>query len=258
MTGPRLVFTALSGIPRIRPGDDLADVIWQALARERIILEPDDVIVVTQKIVSKSEGRHVNLRMVAPSPRASELAAETGKDARLLEVILQESRSLLRTRPGLIIVEHRLGFVCANAGVDHSNVESPDGSEGEWVLRLPADPDHSADQIRKRLEVRSGIAPGVLVTDSHGRAWRLGTVGVAVGAAGFAALLDLRGQPDLFDYKLQATVVGLADEIAAGASALMGQAAEGRPVIHVRGLHSGGAHATAANLIRPLEEDLFR
>ena len=254
----RLVFTALSGIPRIRPGDDLAELIWQALARERILLEPDDVIVVTQKIVSKAEGRHVNLRMVSPSPRAIELAAETGKDARLLEVILQESRSLLRARPGLIIVEHRLGLVCANAGVDHSNVESPDGGEGEWVLCLPEDPDRSAEEIRKGLEARSGVALGVLVTDSHGRAWRLGTVGVAVGAAGFAALLDLRGQPDLFDYKLQATVVGLADEIAAGASALMGQAAEGRPVIHMRGLRAGDAHATAADLLRPLEEDLFR
>jgi coenzyme F420-0:L-glutamate ligase/coenzyme F420-1:gamma-L-glutamate ligase len=173
-------------------------------------------------------------------------------------VILQDSRSVLRTRPGLFIVEHRLGFVCANAGVDHSNVESPDGSAGEWVLRLPADPDRSAADLRQALEAQSGVAPGVLITDSHGRAWRLGTVGVAVGAAGFPTLLDLRGQPDLFNYKLQATVVGLADEIAAGASALMGQAAEGRPVVHLRGLSSDGPLGRAADLIRPLEEDLFR
>ena len=254
----RLVFTALSGIPRIRPGDDLAEMIGQALEREQIRLEPDDVIVVTQKIVSKAEGRHVNLSAVTPSPHALELACETGKDARLVEVILQDSRSVLRTRPGLFIVEHRLGFVCANAGVDHSNVESPDGSAGEWVLRLPADPDRSAADLRQALEAQSGVGPGVLITDSHGRAWRLGTVGVAVGAAGFPTLLDLRGQPDLFNYKLQATVVGLADEIAAGASALMGQAAEGRPVVHLRGLSSDGPLGRAADLIRPLEEDLFR
>ncbi len=254
----RLVFTALSGIPCIRPGDDLAEVIWQALEREQIRLAQDDVVVVTQKIVSKAEGRHVHLSTLTPSPRALEVAAETGKDARLVEVILQDSRSLLRARPGLIIVEHRLGFVCANAGVDHSNVDSPDGSDGEWVLRLPADPDRSAAELRHSLEARSGVAPGVLITDSHGRAWRLGTVGVALGAAGFPTLLDLRGQPDLFNYQLQATVIGLADEIAAGASALMGQAAEGRPVVHVRGLSSGGPSGRAADLIRPLEEDLFR
>lgn len=254
----RLVFTALSGIPRIHPGDDLAEVIWQALQRDQIRLEPDDVIVVTQKIVSKSEGRHVNLATLTPSTRAGELAGETGKDARLIEVILQDTRNLLRARPGLIIVEHRLGFVCANAGIDHSNVESPDGTPGEWVLRLPQDPDRSAAALRQSLEARAGVALGVLITDSHGRAWRLGTVGVAVGASGFPALLDLRGEPDLFNYKLQATVVGLADEIAAGASALMGQAAEGRPVIHVRGLSCGGPQGRAADLIRPLEEDLFR
>ena len=254
----RLVFSALQGIPRVRPGDDLAGLIWQALERASIRLEPGDVIVVTQKIVSKAEGRHVNLTTVEPSPRAEALSRETGKDARLVEVILGESRSVLRTRPGLIIVEHRLGFVCANAGVDHSNVESPDGSAGEWVLRLPEDPDHSAAELRRALGSHAGVAPAVLIADSHGRAWRLGTVGVAVGGAGFPALLDLRGQPDLFGYKLQATVVGLADEVCAGASALMGQAAEGRPVVHVRGLAASAAGGRAADIIRPLEEDLFR
>jgi coenzyme F420-0:L-glutamate ligase/coenzyme F420-1:gamma-L-glutamate ligase len=193
-----------------------------------------------------------------PSPGALELARESGKEARLVEVILQESRSVLRARPGVIIVEHRLGFVCANAGVDHSNVDSPDGSAGEWVLRLPIDPDRSAAELRQALQARAGVSLGVLITDSHGRAWRLGTVGVAVGAAGFPTLLDLRGQPDLFNYTLQATVVGLADEIAAGASALMGQAAEGLPVVHVRGLSQHAALGSATDLIRPLEEDLFR
>jgi coenzyme F420-0:L-glutamate ligase/coenzyme F420-1:gamma-L-glutamate ligase len=254
----RLVFSALPGIPRVRPGDDLAGLIGQALERASIRLEPGDVIVVTQKIVSKAEGRHVNLTTVEPSSRAEAFSKETGKDARLVEVILGESRSVLRTRPGLIIVEHRLGFVCANAGVDHSNVESPDGSAGEWVLRLPEDPDQSAAELRRALALHAGVAPAVLIADSHGRAWRLGTVGVAVGGAGFPALLDLRGQPDLSGTKLQATVVGWADEVCAGASALMGQAAEGRPVVHVRGLALPVADGRAADIIRPLEEDLFR
>ncbi|MCJ7514043.1 MAG: coenzyme F420-0:L-glutamate ligase [Anaerolineales bacterium] len=254
----QLVFTALTGLPRIRPGDDLVEAIWLGLGREGMQLQLGDVIVVTQKVVSKAEGRHVNLDTVKPSPRALELAADTGKDARLVEVILQESRGVLRTRPGSIIVEHRLGFVCANAGVDHSNVESPDGSPGEWVLRLPADPDRSAAALRQSLQARSGVGLGLLISDSHGRAWRLGTVGVAVGAAGFPALLDCRGLPDLFGYTLQATQVGLADEVAAGASALMGQAAEGWPVVHVRGVRARSEQGKAADLIRPLEEDLFR
>jgi len=253
-----LTLVALPDVPEVRAGDSLCALVLRAIDAWGRELQSGDVLILAQKIVSKAEGRHVNLSTLTPSPRALEVAAETGKDARLVEVILQDSRSLLRARPGLIIVEHRLGFVCANAGVDHSNVDSPDGSDGEWVLRLPADPDRSAAELRHSLEARSGVAPGVLITDSHGRAWRLGTVGVALGAAGFPTLLDLRGQPDLFNYQLQATVIGLADEIAAGASALMGQAAEGRPVVHVRGLSSGGPSGRAADLIRPLEEDLFR
>jgi coenzyme F420-0:L-glutamate ligase/coenzyme F420-1:gamma-L-glutamate ligase len=255
---PRLTFTALTGIPLIRPGDDMARTIWEALARDEISLRPGDVLVVTQKVVSKAEGRHVNLETVVPSVEAVKLEERTGKDPRLLELILKESRSVLRARPGLIIVEHRLGFVCANAGVDHSNVDSPDGTPGDWVLPLPLDPDASAARIQLELSQRSGVDIGVLIIDSHGRAWRMGTVGVAVGGAGFPALLDLRGTVDLFGYTLQATTVGLADEVAAGASALMGQAAEGWPVVHVRGLRPGLRQGSASELVRPLDEDLFR
>lgn len=254
----RLELTALSGMPAVRPGDDLAELIWHALEQEGVRLVPGDVLVVTQKVVSKAEGRHINLEAVTASARAAELGRETGKDPRLVEVILQESTSVLRTRPGLIIVEHRLGFVCANAGVDHSNVDSPDGTPGEWVLRLPVDPDQSAAGLRRDLRGRSGVDTGVLIIDSHGRAWRLGTVGVAVGGAGVPALVDLRGTHDLFGSILQTTEVGLADEIAAGASALMGQAAEGTPVVHVRGIRAPPREGRASDLIRPLSEDLFR
>lgn len=252
--GRHLVLTALPGIPLVHAGDDLAAFILEGLRQASLVLQPGDVLAVTQKIVSKAEGRVVNLAEVRPSEEAVHLARQCQKDPRLVEVILRESRSVLRVRPGLIVVEHRLGFVCANAGVDHSNVEGP----GDFVLLLPLDPDASAARIRSRLESASGARVGVVIIDSHGRAWRTGTVGVAVGVAGFPALQDLRGRPDLFGYRLRVTQVGLADEVAAAASILLGQADEGLPAIHVRGVPYPLREGNLGELLRPKEQDLFR
>lgn len=256
MPGP-LVLTPLPGLPLVQPGDDLPRLILDGLRRAGLSLEEGDVVVVTQKIVSKAEGRLVRLSAITPSPEAGRLAIETDKDPRLIQVILGESRQVLRTRPGAVIVRHRLGFVCANAGVDHSNVQGP-GAPDDWVLLLPQDPDRSADEIRRRLEAEAGASIGVLIIDSHGRAWRMGTVGVAIGASGFPAFLDLRGRPDLFGSPLRVTQVGLADELAGAASILTGQAAESTPVVHVRGLPEPLRAGSAQELIRPPDQDLFR
>jgi len=253
-----LVLTALSGIPVVQPGDDLTKLTITGLSDSGIALSHGDVLVFAQKIVSKAEDRFVNLDKVTPSSKAKKLADETGKDARLVEVILQESVRVVRTRENLIIVEHRLGFVCANAGVDHSNVASPSGQPGEWVLLLPENPDESAQRLWKEIQDSTGANIGVLIIDSHGRAWRLGTVGVAIGIAGFPALLDMRGKPDLYGDTLMVTQVGLADEVAAGSSALMGQADEGRPIVHVCGLPYELREGNLRELIRPKDEDLFR
>ena len=252
-TTTQLCLTALPGLPLIGPGDDLSGLVLEALTRAGLSLLGGDVLILAQKVVSKAEGRQVDLAQVQPSPQAVQLAQETEKDPRLVQVILNESKQVLRARPGLIVVEHRLGFVCANAGVDHSNV----AGEG-WVLMLPQDPDASARRLRADLERASGAGLGVLIIDSHGRAWRTGTVGVAIGVAGFPALLDLRGRPDLYGEILMSTQVGLADEMAAAASALMGQADEGRPVIHVRGLPYPLREGSLAELLRPRQDDLFR
>lgn len=255
----RLTLTALPGIPLVEPGDDLASLTRQALERAGLVLEAGDVIVAAQKVVSKSEGRLVDLTTVTPSARALEIAKQAEKDPRVIEVILGETAQVVRVRPGVVIVEHRLGFVCANAGVDHSNVRGPGSRSGEWVLLLPEDPDRSAAELRRRLRETTGLESlGVLINDSHGRAWRNGTVGIALGAAGFPALMDLRGRPDLFERALQVTQVGLADEIAAAASALMGQADEGRPIVHVRGVPYPLREGSAAELLREKSLDLFR
>jgi coenzyme F420-0:L-glutamate ligase/coenzyme F420-1:gamma-L-glutamate ligase len=199
---------------------------------------------------------------VEPSARANELAVQAEKDPRLVEIILRESRSVLRCRPGTIIVEHRLGFVCASAGIDQSNASLDPGleqdSSAQWVLLLPEDPDASAQRLRARFEAASGKRLGVLIIDSHGRAWRLGVVGTAIGLAGLPALVDLRGQPDLFGYQLKITLVAAADELAAAASLVMGQAAEGTPVVHVRGFPYAQRDSVLQELIRPRESDLFR
>jgi coenzyme F420-0:L-glutamate ligase / coenzyme F420-1:gamma-L-glutamate ligase len=251
-----LSISALAGIPLVRPGDNIADLILDGLANSGLALQRGDILVVAQKIVSKAEGRHVDLRTVTPSARAKALAVEVDKDARLVELILRESAEVVRYREGVLIVAHRCGAVLANAGIDASNVV-PGGGDNH-VLLLPEDCNGSCRQIRDRLAARTGIEAGVLIIDSLGRAWRNGTVGVALGAAGIPALLDLRGKPDLFGRELRSTQVGIADEIAAAASLLMGQANEGTPVVLVRGLDLRSANGSADDLIRARELDLFR
>jgi coenzyme F420-0:L-glutamate ligase/coenzyme F420-1:gamma-L-glutamate ligase len=253
-----LVLTALKEVPLIRQGDDLADIIVSALALSNIALEHDDIIVLGQKIVSKAEGRMVNLAQVVPGDQARQLGAEVDKDPRLIELILQESRRVLRTRTGTVIVEHKLGFICANAGIDHSNVAGAGNAEEEYVLLLPQDPDGSATLLRSKLEATSGKRLGVMIIDSHGRAWRIGTVGMCIGLSGIPGVMDERGWKDLFGYALRITIVGVADELAAAASLLMGQAAEATPVVHVRGFPYPLRDGSLRELIRPREQDLFR
>jgi coenzyme F420-0:L-glutamate ligase / coenzyme F420-1:gamma-L-glutamate ligase len=253
-----LTLTPLQNIPLIRRDDNLADIVVNVLHENKISLQDGDIFVFAQKIISKSEGRAVNLATITPSQRATELAKQTDKDARVVELILQESNEILRTRIGAIIVEHNLGFVCANAGIDHSNVAGAGDSVEEWVLLLPAEPDQSAEKMRAVIKSKTGKQVGILIIDSHGRAWRNGTVGVAIGIACIPGIEDLRGRPDLFGYTLQVTQVGVADELAAAASLMMGQAAEGTPVVHVRGFPYPLRDGKLKELIRPKEQDLFR
>ncbi|MDN3565027.1 coenzyme F420-0:L-glutamate ligase [Paeniroseomonas aquatica] len=243
----RLELIALPGLPMVAAGDDLAALIEAGLARAGLALVEGDVLVLAQKIVSKAEGRSVALADVQPTPEAEALAARTGKDPRFVQLVLAESQRVVRARPGLLIVQHRLGFVSANAGIDQSNL----GQEGHALL-LPRDPDGSAAALAAR------FGCPVVISDSFGRAWRRGTVGVAIGAAGLPALWDLRGRPDLFGRTLQVSISGFADEIAASASLLQGQGAEAQPVVLVRGLAWDAPPNPAAELIRPESEDLFR
>ena len=244
---PSLQLFALPGLPMVQAGEDLAALLSAAMARAGLVPESGDVLAVAQKIVSKAEGRSIALASVQPSAAAHELAEQTGKDARLVELILSESQYVVRARPNLIIVKHRLGFVMANAGIDQSNI----GNDGHALL-LPHDPDGSAAALAARL----GLP--VVITDSFGRAWRRGTVGVAIGAAGLPALRDLRGQPDLFGRTLMVSITGFADEIAAAAGLVMGQGAEGQPAVLLRGLSWPGAENPASELLRPAAEDLFQ
>ncbi len=253
-----LAITPITGIPLIKPGDDLAGMVLHACENSHLSLENGDIFVFAQKIISKAENQLINLASIQPSEAALELAKQSGKDPRLAELIIRESNAILRTRMGSVIVEHRLGFVCANAGIDHSNVAGEGTNSEEWVLLLPKNPDHSADEIRKKLEETSGKIIGVLIIDSHGRAWRLGTVGVAIGISGLPGLVDERGWKDLFGYTLQITVVGVADELAAAASLVMGQAAEGTPVVHIRGFPFPLREGSISELLRSKEQDMFR
>jgi coenzyme F420-0:L-glutamate ligase / coenzyme F420-1:gamma-L-glutamate ligase len=250
-----LSLTALPGIPTVAPGADLARLVLDGVERAGIALADGDILVLAQKIVSKAEGRRVRLADVSPSPRAQELARTVEKDARLVELILQEAQEVLRARPGVLVVVHRLGFVLANAGIDASNVE---GGGDESVLLLPADPDASAERLRRALCGATGRALGVVINDSFGRAWRLGTVGTAIGLAGLPGLIDLRGRPDRSGRVLRVTELGAADELAAAASLLMGQGDEGRPIIHVRGFPYALREGRASELLRPAQLDLFR
>lgn len=252
-----LILTPLIDFPLIQPGDDLASQIIYSLDRSGIVLQDEDIFVIAQKVVSKAENRFVNLTEIQPSQEAIELAQKVDKDPCLVEMILRESKEVLRYRPGTIIVEHRLGFICANAGIDHSNV-SEAVQDQEWVLLLPQNPDVSATYIRRKIERMTSKKLGVLIIDSHGRAWRLGVVGVSIGLSGIPGLVDLRGYKDLFGYTLHITQVAAADELAAAASLMMGQAAEGTPVVHVRGFPYGLREARFSEILRPEEQDLFR
>jgi len=256
-TASRLEVTTIEGIGPLRPGDDLAKILVEALGQCGFTLRDGDVVVVAQKAVSKSENRYVYLDSVEVSGRAVELAARCSKDPRLVEIILSESREVLRTAPNVLIVEDKRGLVLANAGVDRSNVNQDD-SGMERVLLLPKDPDASAAGLRVRISELTGVDVGVIINDSLGRAWRLGTVGTAIGVSGFPALVDHRGERDLQGRPLEITEVGLADELAAAASAVMGQAAEGRPVAIVRGADWPRRSGNARELLRPREKDLFR
>jgi coenzyme F420-0:L-glutamate ligase/coenzyme F420-1:gamma-L-glutamate ligase len=245
----------LTQIPLIQPGDNLADLLLEAIHSGGITLTDQDIIVIAHKIVSKAEGCLVRLADVSPSKQAIELAQITGKPATLVEVILRGASEVLRAKPGLLIVEHKLGFISANGGVDHSNV-SP---EPDVVLHLPEKPDASARTIRQEIKAVTGSAPPVLIVDSHGRPWRFGTVGVTIGLSGIAPLQDLRGKPDLFGSLLESTEVGFADQIAAAASLVMGQAGEGCPAVVVKGLpFEVDEQATAQDVLRPKKTDVFR
>lgn len=245
----------LAGIPLIQPGDDLPRILGDAVERLDSRLQSGDVLVIAQKIVSKAEGRYIDLDRITPSPYAIEIAQQCQKDPRLIEVILSESTEVVRVRSGLIITRHRLGFVSANAGVDRSNV-APDGIDR--VLLLPIDPDRSAAHIRSALRDRFGVDVGVIIADSHGRPHRMGTVGVAIGLSGLPGVEDWRGRQDLFGYTLQHTEVGVADQIAGAGTLLLGQAAEAIPAVIVRGVPFEKRNGTAQEINRPKEMDLFQ
>ena len=252
-----LEILALPVFPMVQPGDDLTQLIIDGLGKAGLRLEPGDVLVAAQKIFSKAENRYARLSDVTPSARAIDLAAEVDKDPRVVELILSESSEVVRYRPGVLVVAHRLGFVLANAGIDASNVE--DGGT-EQVLLLPVDPDASCARLRAELATRTGTDVAVVMSDSLGRPWRVGTVGVAIGTSGVPALLDLKGEHDLFGRELMVTEVGLGDELAAAAGLVQGQAREGQPVVLVRGLGIAAVAdgAGAGTLVRERDQDLFR
>jgi coenzyme F420-0:L-glutamate ligase/coenzyme F420-1:gamma-L-glutamate ligase len=244
----------LRGIPLVKPGDDLVEMVWSAAKVSNVSFLDGDILVLAQKVVSKSENAYVSLSSVEPGPQADELARVSGKDPRLMQVVLDESAEVVRVKPGVVITEHRSGFVMANSGVDGSNVDIGD----DRVLKLPFDSDESARKVSQEIFRRAGVAIPVVINDSWGRPWRQGTVGHSVGSFGFPALWDRRGEPDLFEKPLKVTQVGLADEIAAAASLVMGAAGEGIPAVILRGYRVPAGSGTAADLIRPRSENLFR
>lgn len=252
----RLEFIALTDLPEVRAGESLATLIGAAIERQGLALRSDDTLVVAQKIVSKSEGRQRHLSEVQVSSEARSLAERVHKDPRFVELVLRESSEVVRAVPNILITRHRSGHVMANAGIDRSNLSDEQGAvDEEWVLLLPQDCDASAKALREAL---APAHPAVIISDSFGRPWREGTVNVALGVAGFPALLDLRGDVDRAGRVLQTTQIALADAVAAGAGLVMGEAREGRPVVLVRGLHYSAPLREARSLLRPLTEDLFR
>lgn len=244
----------LEGFPNVRPGDDLSRLVADSLAQNGITLQPGDIVACAQKIVSKAEARYVRLENVTPGPEAEDWAKRTGKDPRLVQVTLDEANYVLRYRPNLLVVEQRLGMVMANAGIDQSNI---DGA-GDQVLLLPEDPDRSAEALAAGLEAITGVRPAVLITDSVGRAWRIGTAGIAIGAAGIRTVNDIRGQADMMGRELKVSIVGHGDQLAAMACVAMGEGAEGTPVVLIRGLPLEPEPLPAAALVRPAQDDMFR
>ena len=252
----RLEIFAVPGIPLVVPGDDLISLIETGLKSINQSLQNQDIVVIAQKIVSKSEGRIVELSSVEPSPKALELAKQSEKDPRLVELILSESKEIIRYRPGLIITAHKLGYILANAGIDVSNV-APE-NDGEQVLLLPVNPDQSCTVLRSQIRAYYNKDVAVIINDSVGRAWRVGTVGIALGADGLESVLDLRGKEDLFGRPLAVSIVGIGDEMAAAASILQGQGNEGLPVVIIRGFVGEKTVMRGSDLVRDKEEDLFR
>ncbi len=250
-----LTFTALDGIREIAPGQSIAEIVIDAIAANSLSLGDNHVVVLCQKIVSKAENRYVEFATVSPSTRATELAVQCAKDPRLVELVLRESSDVLRCVKDVLIVRHRLGFIVANAGIDQSNI--PDAAER--ALLLPRDPDGSAAAIRAALMQRLGVRVGVIISDSFGRPWRMGVCGTAIGCAGLNPLIDLRGKPDRFGRPLRVTQVAIADEIAASATLIMGEADEGRPIVLVSGVAREyfSDAGVATQLLRPGEQDLF-
>jgi len=254
MPEPALCVYSIPDLPLIEPGTNLAAVIETAVRQVNLQPAAGDVLAIAQKIVSKAEDRIVHLSDVQPSDQAQELAQSTAKDPRLVELILRESRRVVRQTRNIIIVEHRLGLVLANAGIDRSNV----AGDEDTVLLLPQDPDASARRLKKELDARFGVRLGILITDSVGRPWRLGTTGIAIGCAGLTSLNDLRGQPDMFGRVLQVAEIATADCAAGAAALVMGEGAEAIPVVLIRGLDAGDVAQNAMTIVRPTDEDLFR
>jgi len=254
--GQRLELIALENFPQVQPGDDLGQLLIEALASNDLMLQAGDVLVIAQKIVSKAEGRYVRLADVKAGPEAIALAAKAAKDPRQVELILQESREVIRVRPGVIIVEHRNGYVHANAGIDKSNI--PNNPDDPQVLLLPLNPDASAEALRERLSENAGISVQIIINDSAGRAWRNGTVGIAIGTAGLDPLRTQIGESDMFGNVLEVTEPAEADELAAAASLVMGQSTQARPVVLARGAELLASEAGSGRLIRDRDLDLFR
>lgn len=252
---PDLHISAIPDIPLIQAGDDLFTIIWEHIKQAEITLKHHDIMVISSKIVSKAEGRLIKLEAVQPSDEAYKLAAKTRKDPRLVELVLQESTEVSRTAPGVLVTQHRLGFISANAGIDQSNI-GPNADQ--YALLLPENPDHTAEMLQSQFIKHTGLHIGIVISDSHGRPFRMGNIGVAIGVAGLPAIRDLRGQRDLYDRELRISIQGYADLIASAAHLVCGEGDEGRPVILVRGLEFSETAGKATDLNRPVEQDLYR
>ena len=253
-----LTLTPLTNIPLIQPGHNLEKILLVSLKANGIILKNGDILSITQKIVSKVEGRFKYLRDIKPSDRAVELAKVSKRDPRYIELILQESKGIIRVTKSTIIVEHRLGFICASAGIDRSNVSPISTEQEKPYLLLPKNPEKSAKRIQKYFKEETGKDIGIIIIDSHGRPWRYGVVGIAIGIAGVPALVDMRGKVDLFNRKLKITKIGAADELAAASSLIMGQADERIPAVHIRGFPYKLRRSSIKELFREKQKDLFR